>query len=314
MRHSPRSACSCRSSATPRRGRTTIEDIGYQAFWGITLPLTLWLLHYLGDVAGAALDGFKPAFTASASEAARLRYELTVAPARPVLVLTIATAAATALYYLADPVGSQIAGLSPLGLAMRYAAETFFGSIIIVLVFQSLRQLRAVGRIHAGATRVDLFRPAPLYAFSVLTSRTAIVIALVFIVPTLVAAQQGGLASGWWIWAPYVIIGIVVAAAVFAVPLRGMQKRILAEKRRLQAEVGQRIETTIAAIHRSVDAGEIAEAGKMNDALAALITERELVDKLPTLPWRPGTLGGLITAIALPLGLFVVTRLLERVV
>lgn len=35
---------------------------------------------------------------------------------------------------------------------------------------------------------------------------------------------------------------------------------------------------------------------------------------LPTFPWRPGTLGAVLTAIALPLGLWVATRLLERVI
>jgi hypothetical protein len=61
-----------------------------------------------------------------------------------------------------------------------------------------------------------------------------------------------------------------------------------------------------------VDAGEIVEAGKMDDALHALISERDLVEKLPTLPWRPGTLGAVVSAIVLPLALFVVERALNQ--
>jgi hypothetical protein len=216
---------------------------------------------------------------------------------------------------VADPAGSNIVGLTPLGLAGRYLAETFFGALIFVLVYQSWRQLRIVGGIHSGATRVDLFRPAPLYAFSVFTSRAAIVIALVIIVPTLVAVADAPVTTSTgalWLWVPWVAIGTVVAALVFALPLSGMQRRIIAEKRRLQWEAGQRLEATIAAIHQAVDRGEIVEAGKMDDTLHALLAERELVEKLPTLPWRPGTLGALVSAILLPLGLFLVQRVLGQ--
>jgi hypothetical protein len=199
-------------------------------------------------------------------------------------------------------------------MVLRYASEVFFGSIILVLVIQSIRQLRAVGRIHASATRVDLFRPAPLYAFSVLTSRTAMVIAVVFTVPSIVAAGQIGDETALLFVVPWVAVGIVAAATVFAMPLRGMQRRITAEKRRLQGEVGARIEATIGAIHRAVDGGDMTAAATMHDTLGVLVMERDLVDKLPTLPWRAGTAGTVASAIVLPIGLFVVTRLPERII
>lgn len=283
-----------------------------QAFWGVVLPLSLWLTRHLAGVAGTAFDTFRPALTTGDVEAQRLRYGLTVTPARPAAVLLALSAATTPLYYLADPVGSNVAGLGPVGLALRYASETFFGGLILVLVYQSLRQLRAVERIHAAATRVDLFRPAPLYAFSILTSRTAMVIALVFTVPTLVAVAQAPAVSGSWLFLPWIGVGVIAAAAVFVVPLRGMQRRILAEKRHLQAEVGLRIERTMDVIHERIDGGDLAGAGAIQGALNVLLTERDMVDKLPTLPWRPGTLGGLFTAVGLPLALFVVTRLIDR--
>ncbi len=39
-----------------------------------------------------------------------------------------------------------------------------------------------------------------------------------------------------------------------------------------------------------------------------------MVEKLPTWPWRQGTIGAFVTAILLPIGLWLVTRLLERVI
>jgi hypothetical protein len=292
----------------------TAGAIAANAFWGLTLPLTLWLVHQLAGVAADALDEFRPSLTVTDTEAARLRYELTVIPATPALVILAFSAVFTPLYWWYDPVGSVVVGLSPVALVGRFFSESFFGALLMVFAFQSIRQLRAVDRIHRSATRVDLFRPAPLYAFSVLTSRTAILLALVFTVPTAVAAAQAGGEGGSLWFVGFAGIGVLMAAIVFVVPLLGMRRRIAAEKVRLQGEVGSRIASTIGAVHAAVDAGDLAAAASMNDALAVLIAERDLVDKLPTFPWRPGTLGAVATAIALPLALSIATRLLERLV
>jgi hypothetical protein len=281
-----------------------------QLFWGVFTPLTMWLMAYLGRVAGDAFDVFRPVMTLTDPELRRQRYELTVLPARAGWIILVVMVVATPAYYAVDPEGSAIIGLSPAGLAARAASEIFFAVLITALIVQSIRQLRSVERIHREATRLDLLRPAPLYAFSILTSRTAIVIALVFLLPMGPALEQGINLLTSVVWAT---AGVIVAIAVFVLPLRGMQRRIIGEKRRLQSEVGLRLETTMAAIHRAVDEDRIADASAMNDALAALMAERELVEKLPTLPWRPGTLGALVSAIVLPVALFLVQRALTQV-
>jgi hypothetical protein len=52
----------------------------------------------------------------------------------------------------------------------------------------------------------------------------------------------------------------------------------------------------------------------MNKTLASLLQEREVLSKLPTWPWSTGTLRSLVTAILLPLFLFVVQLLVTRVI
>lgn len=284
-------------------------------FWGVVLPLSLWLFAYLSNVAGSAFDDFRPALATPDAAASRLRYRLTVTPARPALLILVASGVFDAVYYLFDPVASNIVGLSPIGLAARFAAETFFGGLILVLVYQAFRQLRDVSRIHASAARIDLFRPTPLYAFSRYTSRAAIAIALIVIVPSLVGTAQSQNATSFFVIVlPWILAGFVAAAVVFVMPLRGMQQRITAEKRRLQTEVGIRIEDAIETMHDRIDADDPAGARAQHEVLQALVMERDLVEKLPTLPWRAGTLGAVISAVVAPLALFVVTRLLERVI
>lgn len=284
-------------------------------FWGVVLPLGLWLFAYLADVAGSAFDDFRQALSVPDEVAGRLRYRLTVTPARPAWVILVVSAVFTGLYYIGDPVASNIVGLSPPELAIRFASETFFGGLVLILIFQAIRQLRDVGRIHDSATSIDLFRPTPLYAFSRYTSRAAIVIALVFIVPTLVATAQSPTNTSYLlILLPWILVGIATAAAVFVMPLRGMQRRITAEKRRLQTEVGVRIEDALDTMHERIDTADPAGARTQHEILQALVMERDLVDKLPTLPWRPGTAGAVVSAVVAPLALFVVTQLLEPLI
>ena len=97
------------------------------------IPVSLWLFHYLDGVAREALRAFRPATDASDAEIERLRYELTVIPARPAAVLLIATMIVTPGYYLLDPVASDVVGLTPVGMALRYVIEVLFGGLLVVL-------------------------------------------------------------------------------------------------------------------------------------------------------------------------------------
>ena len=176
---------------------------------------------------------------------------------------------------------------------------------------QSYYGLRLVSWIHARAVRIDLFQPGPLYAFSRLTSRTGIGIVLLqaptafLIPPTQVATVT---------WVAWLLPINLFAVAVFVLPLQGIHRRIADEKSRLVAEVGRRMTATITDIHASVDERDRSEADALNKTLTGLIAERDLVARLPTWPWAGGTLWAFGSAIALPIGLWLVTRLLERVV
>lgn len=296
-------------------GRAEFDPVVNQVFWGVVMAVVVWLAANLSDTAGAAFDRFRPALEADEEAAARLRYELTVTPSRPAWIVLVAAALFTPLYYVADPVASDVVGLSPVGLALRYVIEAAFGAVVLVVLYQAVRQLRLVSRIHEAATRVDLYRPEPAFAFSVLTARTAMAIALVFTVPTLVAAAQvASESNAILIYAPWVAVGVSAAVAIFLLPLRGMQRRIRAEKRRLEDEAGRRVERVSEEISRRVDEGDFAGVAALQASLNVVIAQRDLVAHLPTLPWRAGTARGLLTAVVLPLVMFVVTRLIGRFV
>ena len=49
-------------------------------------------------------------------------------------------------------------------------------------------------------------------------------------------------------------------------------------------------------------------------SLASLLAERDLFNKLPTWPWSVATLRGVASAILLPVLIFVLTRVIDRLI
>jgi hypothetical protein len=102
------------------------------------------------------------------------------------------------------------------------------------------------------------------------------------------------------------------AIAAFVLPLQFVRRRLVAEKRRLLAEADRRLESTLARLHHSLDEAQMTEIDHFDHALAALSAEREALNKIPTLPWRGTTLSAFLSAILLPLALFVLQTISAR--
>ncbi len=297
---------------SPLSGEAAVPAVA-PTYYGLLLPGILWLFTYLNGVAGRALDDFRPLLAASAGEVEELRHRLTVVPAPGAWLLLVATVAATLAGYAVFPEAEGVVGLSAAALAFRLPYEILTTAVIFVTLYRTVRQLRLVNQIHGQAEGIDLYQPGPLYAFSSLTAQAGmglflLLVPLALLVPAGSGAAASAVAAAWF------AILATVSVTAFVVPLGGMHVRIAAQKRELEAAVGRRLTATVEAIHRAVDAADLEVADGLNKNLTSLIAERDLVEKLPTWPWRPGTIGAFVTAMLLPIAIWVVTRLLERVV
>lgn len=283
------------------------------AYYGALPFAVLALIHSLDRTASGALHALRRHLEMDDGEVSDALHQLTVAPARPAALIALFSALVTPLGYAMDPVGAGIVGYSPQGLVFRWFWESLVTSVFLVLVYHTIRQLRLIGRIHEQVREVDVFDQGPLYAMSKVTSRTAIGL-VILLVPSLFLLPSEAGVSYLVISAAWYGMAVVIAAAAFFLPLWGMHDRLAAEKRRLQGEVGRRLTATIDAIHAAVDAGDGPGIEARNRALATLIAERDLVNRIPTWPWSTGALTGFVSAVLLPIGLWVATRTLERFV
>lgn len=278
-------------------------------YYGALLVALLASIAYLDRAARRSAIAFQPALALPDEAFAAFVHRLTIIPARPVLVMSVAAPLLTALYLVGDPEGTGTAGLEPWALALRWLSESIVGILFLALAYHTLRQLREVDRAHRAAPEVNVFVPRPLYAFAGLTTRTAIVL-LLLLGSSIPADPQNWERANPLITVPWFVLITGVALATFVAPLWGMHARIAAEKGTLQDACGRRITDARAAFHDAVDGADAARVDSQNKILAALISEREWLAKLPTWPWQPGQIGAVVSAIVLPVVLFVVTRLL----
>jgi hypothetical protein len=283
-----------------------------QVFWGVAGTAIAAGTHYLRNVAGESFDAFRPALGAGVADPSLERYRLTIMPARAVLAVTVASFAITPLYYAADPIGTQVQGLSPLGLLCRAISESVSTVFVLAIIYQAIRQIRQVSRLHELAVDVDPFRPVPLYAFSRLTAWTAVVLILFngagfLAAPEILASEGGAIFGGGWI-----AFMTIVSAAVFAVPLLGMHGRLAAEKDRLQTAAGERLRVLIGELNAAIDRRASTEIDALDRTISALRHEREVLAALPTWPWSTGTIRAFASALALPIVLFLVQRFLTQ--
>jgi hypothetical protein len=252
----------------------------------------------------------RPALTNSEEQYSRLRYQLTTMPARPALLVSLGGLAfIVVMYVITETPGSfdDVAAF-PLSKALLYGTYTVVWWFIAVFLYHTVHQLRTIHLIYTRHTRVNLFRMHPLYGLSGITALTG--------------ASLAGITYGWTAINPgllgepvaiAIVLPITILALVsFVWPLLGIHRLLVEEKGRLIDECSIRLEATIADLHQRVDDRALTAMDDLNKTMISLELELNLLEKIPTWPWRSETVRLLLTALALPLGLWLVQYVLRQ--
>lgn len=265
------------------------------------------LKNVLDGTARSAFREFRPALGAD-HDLAEVESSLVSVPDRVAIAAVAAAEVIVTIGYFSDPnEAAHILSRPFVEQAIILSANWLSIAVAGVLLVSILRQLAAVSRLHRLAV-VDLYDPGPAHAFARLTSATAIGIILF---TTLILADPAA-ASDTILFGLQAGALLLIAAAAFGLPLRGMHDRLAAEKARLLRAVNERIKVTTGRVHAAVDADERSAGAGLHDNLASLIAERELIAKLSPWPWSAGTIRGLGGAFVVPVVVWAITRALER--
>lgn len=272
-----------------------------------TLALVHWLVHGIPGV----LERMRSVLRGGEAEYLNLLYRLSTSPAKPVALGTLLGAAwgfLLQLFFLSPVMGVLKLSLSPF-------AAWFDGTLLVLTwatlggaVFCLLHLLRTINDIYLNHTRILIFQQQPLYALSGLAARSALgvaVYALLWIVLT-----PGVNASP-------VVLGTVafmqlLAAGTFILPLLGVHALLLREKHQLQELVGGKLQNVLSDIHQRMENGDTAGIDGQQKLMGVLQSELGTLEKAPTWPWHPETIRLVITAILLPMLIWLGQRFLGK--
>ena len=292
-----------------------LADGGYPLFHVVAMSSGAYyvgLIHYLDRFAGQTFDRFRPWLDMAEADADALRHRLTTLPARTTRVITglglvyggVTIWGIARGMFLADvPVFTSplaIAYTTPMCLLISVAFCSFF--------YHTVHQLRTISRILSACTGVSLFHQSPLYVFPRLTARTAV--GWIVIGYAWIEGEPNAGADMLTVATSAAVIAICLAAFVW--PFLGVHRILVEQKTRAVDDVTQRLRATLDEFHRRIDAARFDEVTPAVQATAALRQELELLEKIPTWPWRQETVRGVLTAVILPVLLWFVTKLLDR--
>jgi hypothetical protein len=172
-------------------------------------------------------------------------------------------------------------------------------------IILSARWLFLVDRIHRDAGAVDPFDREPIYAFSRLTVVVgATIVAAAYYSWTVNAGYQVGNVPSL----AFTIATVPVGILAFIAPLWGIHGRLVREKNQLALDVERRIARAGEELFSRIDTGRFDDSKVVSDALGGLANLRERIARLPTWPWPPQLLRGFLTALFLPIIVYIVGR------
>lgn len=285
----------------------------YGAIQGVFPPFVFYfiaLYHYLTRIGSRALYDFRPLLKVDDAEFERIHHDLITLPRSLGWWAIVVSVVTLPPYFL----GGQAFGDRPPHTALPYviaiAGAGFFGATIFGLIIRSLRQLRMVHKLQTKVTGINLLKLEPAHAFAGLTARTGIGLLVLLILGYLYNPSSF---HGAWIVLGYIVMAIP-AVVVFVVPIMGMRERLMQEKKRALDETSDLLSATSERLESKIRQQDYADLQGMETAMRALIRKREMLEKISTWPWDTATIRGFASTLLLPIFLWLVTRLLARLV
>jgi hypothetical protein len=278
-----------------------------------TFPVWLWvpmaIMTYVDSVSLQALSSFRSLLDITEEQFNGLKYEFTNMPSRGVFLSGLFW---SINYLLINYLGYDATYVA-LGWGKTFAATTFTVGLVTFLTgsaiyYHSLQKLVLINRTVKMVKQFNLFRLDPVYAFSRVTSLIGISWMLMLTLTLLTLPIR--LATGLGV--AIMAVQILLAIAAFVLPLWFVHRRLVSEKRNLIAELNLRFQSAMDKLHHALDKNEKDDVDHFSNALMGMGAEREVLTAIPTWPWRAGTLTGFLSAIVLPIVIFLIQFAVEK--
>lgn len=278
--------------------------LGTAGYW---LVITFLVFHYALQGAEQALEQYRPLLDLTEEEYAHVKYRFLTIPRSPGTVLFILGIAIGSISGFADM--AEAPAIDYVFPQLRIGIWIAATGLVPPFIFHMIRQLEQIRALYAMPEHLDLYNLRPLYGFS----RYTAVLGIAFIISgTLLPGILDPTSfSGRFVLTTDIALSPLILL-MFYLPLTGVHGRLVTEKDRLLEEVNTGIAMIREQIHAAVlDKQGYEHLGEMRTVFSTLREDKETIDALPTWPWRPGTLTGLLSALLLPILLIIVREVLS---
>lgn len=279
---------------------------------GIWVPLESGTMHYLDHLGARQIEKLRSSLGLDPDSYSVLRYRIQTMPQRPVLLLTGLLLVGVLTVAILSPGTFAPEGASA-AVGWLGAVSFFFGYITSPgYIFHIFHQLRVVRKAYEQVEDINLFNLGPLHSLSVVTAQTGMAI---FLLLALNYANNIALAGGEVSLLPAVIfpsVGITLVILVFLLPLLDIRGRIQEKKEDLLKQNGEVLQDSMQELQKRMARRELNEVPELQDGINALVLVGKQLENISPWPWNPDTLRSFLSAILLPIFLFIVQQVLSR--
>ncbi len=202
---------------------------------------------------------------------------------------------------------------SPISYALVIPMMLFTFSFVPILLYQAARLLKSVTDAYKLVEQVNIFHQQSLYAFSGLTLQASLFWILFGNLSFVGMSLQEEVSSAQFaIEMTSSVLIISLAFLTFLLPYWGIHRRLVEAKLQMQEETSVQIDDSQRQLFAAIKNKNHKEINTFDSAISSLYRVNEQVKKIPTWPWAPGVFRNFLSAIFLPMFLWVIQELVPR--
>ena len=282
----------------------TIDDVYDILSDPILIVGILAAYYYLDDEIADAMDQSREISALSDEQYSKLKNELVVIPLWPHLAVGLIFGAG-AVQGAFETYGLNTIRPSNILLLAEWA---LVGALFFGFAYRVIRLIFLSGRFYAGPLHLDLYNLPPVYELSSAVGKVALV-QLLFWYPNLYFNTNA-------VSSPYrLVIVLIVSLAplmAFLVPQAILSRRLAREKSDRVVRVQKELESTFVRLSSEIKKENIDGSRSIQSAIDSLVSERRFIESIPTWPWRLGTFRVAVTAVLLPVFVWLIQQVLDR--
>jgi hypothetical protein len=294
----------------PSLAWTVQGEITNLLFW---LGFILSGYNYLLSAGWESLNDFRPCLRMDEKEFVNLRKRFLLLPRRWgwLAIPPFALAILFTNFRPPIPAKPEVALIIQV-IMILLAAITFTGAIHVMVTV--IRMLKTINQLYERIVKINIFNLEDLYALSALTAKVGIFFVVAgtmsYIINIVVPEGQPQTEVAIF----FVSSNSLMAVLAFLLPLLGIHRKLVKEKKLVAQDNNRRLKVAMQILHERSDRSQLEEMPLIKAQIGALLEFRREIGSISTWPWRPQTLRGFITAISLPIVVWLIQQFLAGVI